>query len=282
MHEWFDGSNNQISTAPELDVTLQIEDQNFTLRHTNNCNFQWFEIFQFSSHLNESNNLNYVEICEGQNKLVHFNSDYSYNLTGYEEMINNYAYSFSPNSDTVIYYTLQNQNDCLFNDSLQINTIESTPVFLTLIPPFTIQATSGFESYQWFSQSQFTQSNASQNEIIAENNAWYFVQVTDANGCTQSNSIYVIVDSVLITPELSFDEISVLNPILANELEIISKGNQSIYITIQDLNGKEIFKSEDFAGYLKEEVYFSSGIYLLNIYSKNTNEIVKKLKVVKL
>ncbi|MCX6275634.1 MAG: CotH kinase family protein [Bacteroidetes bacterium] len=144
------------------------------------------------------------------------------------------------------------------NVSLGNDTIVESPAFVV------VSAGTGFASYLW-STTETTQS------IIAQNSGAYWVIVTDANGCTATDTINVLVTVGLAEAD-SHDALHIYpNPvheILA--LELNSTNAEDLHLI--DVTGRVVWHSEisaqstvhvDVSGY-------SKGIYLLKMQNDKT------------
>jgi hypothetical protein len=142
--------------------------------------------------------------------------------------------------------------------SLGNDTIVESPAFVI------VNAGTGFVSYLW-SSTETTQS------IVVQNSGDYWVTVTDANGCTATDTINVLV-TVGLSEADSHDALHIYPNPVRNLLSLELNSNEPAALQLIDVTGRVVWHSEftepsiihvDVSGY-------SKGIYLLKMQSDNS------------
>ncbi|CAN5299464.1 hypothetical protein BH09BAC5_BH09BAC5_00450 [soil metagenome] len=205
-------------------------------------------------------------ICEGTSVTLSGTGATNYSWTG---GVTN-GISFIPTTTSSYIVTGTDANGCSGSDTALI-VVNPNPVvslgadIVQVNPPVLLDAGAGFNSYLW-------NTNATTQTISVSNNGIYFVTVTDANGCTDSDSIMVtftvginsienINASMLIFPNPS-------SGIMILQLENFNAKNAELEIS--DLNGRLVYSEKlgNIDNSFKKEFdlsSLSSGIYTIRV-----------------
>ena len=140
----------------------------------------------------------------------------------------------------------------------------------------TLDAGSGFASYNW-NNGQTTQS------IIVDSTGTYSVQVTNSYGCSNIDSIHVLVKSCAGIIEYSNNEFISIYPNPNNGvyfIKVLTDLNEAVEIEITDISGRLLFNKKNI-NLFKGDVIpvnnenYDSGTYLLYITSESLRLIDK-------
>jgi hypothetical protein len=138
---------------------------------------------------------------------------------------------------------------------------------ITASLPYTISLTQTYDSYYW-------NTGDTTDTIIAGNESWYYVTVTDTNQCQASDSIYINASSI---EELAFSGRKIIiypNP-ADNEFNLVIMGQSEMNIRYELLDSKGvIIMNKEFheAIIITDQIDVSGlqqGIYLINFYEGN-------------
>ncbi|MFM7666970.1 MAG: T9SS type A sorting domain-containing protein, partial [Bacteroidota bacterium] len=149
-------------------------------------------------------------------------------------------------------------------------TITSTPQIISLDGTATVNVTGGTApySYEWDDMNSQTESMA-----VYLNSGWYSVNVTDANGCQ-------LTDSVFVGTNVGIEDLTQNNLVLyPNPVKsILSIKGNGIALRLYDLNGK-IISSSPFTTLL-DISSLTNGVYTIEVeFSNNTSKRMRFTKI---
>lgn len=177
-----------------------------------------------------------------------------------------------------ITYTYTSAAGCVNTDagSITVNPLPAQP-FITQVSTVLTANSVGAVSYQWLDANQNPIPGATAQTYTATGNGVFYVQITDANGCS-STSARFIVDFTGIEEELANGMDVQIYPNPNNgvfTLDILGAYGQEIGVTITDAVGKVVQKFDipvdnmdklsrtiDLSGY-------SKGVYLITVNTDN-------------
>ncbi len=193
------------------------------------------------------------------------------------------ALDLLPTTSDTYYVRAENANcnsSCI-NTTVTVNPLPLSPVVIVNSDSLSVPAEAG---YQWYYSSTGTLFNpfATTQQIKATLDGYYFVSITDSNGCS-ANSDTVYYNETGLNENLSSNKIFVFPNPANNQLNVIIHDNQNTLYTIKlyDATGKMIHFETVAAGVLKNIPLsgFAAGIYELVVYSTDrvfTRKIIKE------
>ncbi|MBM2813835.1 MAG: glycosyl hydrolase [Ignavibacteria bacterium] len=127
--------------------------------------------------------------------------------------------------------------------------------------------------YQWYFSGEPIE-NANSQTFSANESGYYYVEITDENGCSgKSDSIPITVGVTDKFKDFTF-EIHIRPKEEVSEIEFLSKMEESYKLEIFDIHGIQMFKNNGISSSGKNMIYFSSfsmssGIYFLRLQIGN-------------
>jgi hypothetical protein len=138
----------------------------------------------------------------------------------------------------------------------------------------------GATTYQWFGAS-VTQSVGNQISVSPATAGSYTVIGTDANACSNSNALSLIVNACLGIKNLQSTKNSIIvypNP-SAGDFIIESHTRATKHINLVDLSGRIVFSAESDEEAVKINMeHVSAGVYYASIQTNGITEFIKVLK----
>ena len=171
-----------------------------------------------------------------------------------------------------------NGSDTLFNaDQITVYSLPNAPISASLNQ----LSTDPGMNYTWYWDG-FVVSGANSNQLSVAQGGYYWVEVTDANGCTAiSDSLYMSL------ADMNANELSVKvypNPVSdVLNIELTGFGDESFTLVMTNALGEEIILKNDLKLNQKHTIQtqrFANGIYFLNILDSENISIYKQEIVV--
>jgi hypothetical protein len=162
------------------------------------------------------------------------------------------------------------ENTCIGYDTLElsasnsyINLIDADTIYFPS-PEIQVEVDNGdWESYLWTGKSVLDGENSWRALVFGD--GWYKVVVTDANGCTETDSVYAKFETSIIDYE-GFGISIYPNP--ANDLVQINSKFEIKQVTIYSLSGQQLTtgKSSNLT-----VSHLKPGIYLIEVFVKDVS-----------
>ncbi|MEI7596346.1 MAG: alpha/beta hydrolase [Bacteroidota bacterium] len=181
-----------------------------------------------------------------------------------------------PQSDSTYKVTCIDSHSCITEVSFVINVNENPTIDLgsdtiTVALPHIIDAGSGYASYTWSDQTHAQTTTA--NSI-----GWYYITITNADGCLAVDSVYV--DLFVNTNDIENSGIN-FYPNPANKIVTINfNQNQSSIVEIYDVKGilirKEEFRNK--TNCTMDISDLSPSIYIVNIIGTTSTKTIRLVK----
>ncbi|MCX6256289.1 MAG: T9SS type A sorting domain-containing protein [Bacteroidia bacterium] len=265
MYSWSNGQTTQT-----IDV---ISGGEFSVAVTNQCQtkFDTVNVHVFDTTIDLGND---TSICEGSSLTIdaqHPGSVYHWSTGATTQSIN------AVSSGT--YYVTVTHTCGTLNDSIHVNVNPVPVVNLGLDTvmvgqgqSITLDAGPGFVSYHW-------STGASTQTVTVQNESWYYVTVTDANGCKGKGKIFLKILGI----EINEPEVINIYPNPAKDVLIISSEKLiltgiEMYSSLGQLIKSERIESNKF--YLNTTEY-AEGMYFIKVTAENGDLIVRPVSIIK-
>jgi hypothetical protein len=150
----------------------------------------------------------------------------------------------------------------------------------TIIVPsgqtYTLDAGPGFSTYRW-------SNNATSSSILVNSNGWYSVEVTDANGCPNSDRVYIYFTLTGISSIDGKNSLEVYPNPTHDKLIVTLPESSSKYYTLKllSIEGKILMQEDVKNAFTKEQSKlihlnnFAAGVYILELLSNDYSATVK-------
>ena len=164
--------------------------------------------------------------------------------------------------------TTTDDNGCLKTNAIIIN--EPNPIIVTIsLNGNTIEATSGFNNYQWYDENNNSINGATNDKFSPTSQGEYYVEVIDSNGCVSTSlSIFVVINFM----NENVIELNIFpNPTLGElTIESTKKLNN---ITVLNSEGKRVIILDNNSTFEKQTKIdlspFTKGLYYIQIKLNN-------------
>ncbi len=175
--------------------------------------------------------------------------------------------------NAAIRYTLP-ATGCYFTETVSVD-VAPAPVITYNWLASTLYATPGFASYQWYDSSSGKINGATAASIAASRTDYFWVVVTDSNGCTGTSLVYQYNISQVGVHNVTGGNGVLIYPNPSNGLVNIQY-SAKVRAEIRDLEGRMVLVQDD-----AKEIdirSLSDGLYFISVYDETGNKItVQKL-----
>ncbi len=129
----------------------------------------------------------------------------------------------------------------------------------------TLYATPGYASYQWYDSTTGLIPGATSPSIALTMNTWYFVVVTDTNGCKGASAPFYYNVSMVGVKTTNGNQVVNVYPNPANDVLYIN-ANVKVNVIISSMEGKTVLEQKD----AKEMdiSHLASGIYMVDMFDE--------------
>ncbi len=207
-------------------------------------------------------------------------NSYNWNINGSNYGGSNVTVVSLNSSTTTGTVTGTDANGCSATQNFTATGIAPASVIITSNNG-TLEATSGFSSYQWYRNGTLI-SGATSASYTPSQEGTYHVVIIDNNGCSASSNSENIKPSTSVTEENSVDFTIYPNPTTDWATVKWKNINDDLEIKVMDITGKilslyQINAKENSSLQVSLE-QFAQGIYLVKIQSKSWNKTVRLIK----
>ncbi|HRG59480.1 MAG TPA: T9SS type A sorting domain-containing protein, partial [Bacteroidia bacterium] len=168
-------------------------------------------------------------------------------------------------------YFVTNTNGCgnSVSNQIVVSVLPAAVIPLITQNGFTLEASTGYNSYQWFNNN-FPIPNETNATFIPTASGDYYVLVVDSNGCQAQSAVYNFVFVSLSESELNADLLFMPNP-SSHLLTILSKNNSLLSgnLKIWSVNGDLILEHQlNNQNQIKIDVsQWANGMYIVDLIS---------------